>query len=143
MAHLNKLFVTKKLARQFVLIPIASVLVAVGLLSACVNQGANQSSSGVIIDTQGVNMDAYYQDLHECRNYASQVSVAGRTTTGAVAGAVLGGVVGAITGDSGSAQRGAGVGGVVGGVKGASSGYREKHQVVKNCLRGRGYSVLN
>ncbi|MEH6543929.1 MAG: glycine zipper domain-containing protein [Porticoccaceae bacterium] len=88
-------------------------------------------------------MDAYYQDLHECRNYASQVSVAGRTTTGAVAGAVLGGVVGAITGDSGSAQRGAGVGGVVGGVKGASSGYQEKHQVVKNCLRGRGYSVLN
>ncbi|MBQ0798780.1 MAG: glycine zipper family protein [Porticoccaceae bacterium] len=143
MAHLNKLRITQKFPEQFARLRIVGALVAVGLLSACANQGSSQSSSGVIIDTQGVNMDAYYQDLHECRNYASQVSVAGRTTTGAVAGAVLGGVVGAITGDSGSAQRGAGVGGVVGGVKGASSGYQEKHQVVRNCLRGRGYSVLN
>ena len=125
------------MVRQYSLLVIS---LSIGLLTGCVNQGSQGSSGGVIIDTQGVNMDAYYQELHECRNYASQVSVAGRTTTGAVTGAVLGGV---ITGDSGSAQRGAGVGGVVGGVQGASSGYQEKHQVVKNCLRGRGYSVLN
>lgn len=114
-----------------------------GLVTGCAKQGSQGSGGGVIIDTQGVNMDAYYQDLHECRNYASEVSVASRTTTGAVTGAVLGGVVGAISGDSESAKRAAGVGGVLGGVKGAGSGYREKHQVVKNCLRGWGYSVLN
>lgn len=114
-----------------------------GLLTGCIHQGDHGATGGVIIDTQGVNMEAYYQDLHECRNYASEVSVASRTTAGAVTGAVLGGVVGAIGGDSEHAQRAAGVGGVLGGVKGASSGYREKHQVVKNCLRGRGYSVLN
>ena len=121
----------------------ATLLVSVLVLAVGCSSQSNQQSGGVIIDTKGVDMGAYYQDLHECRNYAAEVSVANRAATSAVAGAVLGGVIGAITGDSGSAKRAAGAGGVLGGVKGASSGSAEKHRIVKNCLRGRGYSVLN
>lgn len=51
--------------------------------------------------------------------------------------------LGAIAGNSGTAERAAGVGGVIGGAKGAGSGLRERDRVVKNCLRGRGYRVLN
>jgi hypothetical protein len=39
--------------------------------------------------------------------------------------------------------RSAGVGAVGGGVQGAASGMRERDQVIHNCLRGRGYRVLN
>lgn len=55
----------------------------------------------------------------------------------------MGGALGAIAGNSGTAERAAGVGGVIGGAKGAGSGLRERDRVVKNCLRGRGYRVLN
>ena len=51
--------------------------------------------------------------------------------------------LGAIFGNSGDVARGAGAGGVVGGARGAASGEREKDQVLRNCLRGRGYRVLN
>ena len=52
-------------------------------------------------------------------------------------------VLRAIAGNSDTAERAAGVGGVIGGAKGAGSGLRERDRVVKNCLRGRGYRVLN
>ncbi|WP_461481049.1 YMGG-like glycine zipper-containing protein [Porticoccus sp.] len=101
------------------------------------------STGGIIIDTKGVDMSHYHSDLAECQSYASQVPVAQRTATSTAGGAVLGGVVGAIVGDSDTAKRGAGVGAVTGAVKGVSSGTREQQQVVRNCLRGRGYRVLN
>jgi hypothetical protein len=44
---------------------------------------------------------------------------------------------------SNSAERGAGVGAVTGGVRGTQDGIREQEKVVKQCLRGRGYRVLN
>jgi len=112
------------------------------LLSACVGN-SQQSSSGVIIDTKGVDMSAYYQDIHECRNYASQVNTGAQIAGKAVSGAVIGGAIGAIAGDSGAAKRAAGVGGLLGAVKGSGQASREKQRVVKNCLRGRGYRVLN
>ena len=62
---------------------------------------------------------------------------------GVVAGAVVGGVLGAIVGNSSTAARGAGVGAMTGGVGGAGSTHQERQLVVKNCLRNRGYKVLN
>ena len=61
---------------------------------------------------------------------------------GAVGGAVVGGLVGAIVGDN-SVGTSAGVGAVVGGAQGAATTEKEKSQVVKNCLRDRGYKILN
>jgi uncharacterized protein YcfJ len=113
------------------------------VISGCSSHRKNAGDSGIIVDTKGVDMQHYHQDLQECQGFATQVPVAGKATKTAVGGAVVGGVVGAIVGDSGAAKKGAGVGAVTGALKGTSSGYRERRQVVKNCLRGRGYRVLN
>ncbi|MBV1931109.1 MAG: glycine zipper family protein [Porticoccaceae bacterium] len=112
------------------------------VLSACAHQG-QRAGGDIIIDTKNIDMGAYYQDLHECRNYAAQVNVGQKVATKTITGAVVGGAIGAIVGDSGSAARAAGVGGVLGAVKGTGQGYHEKQRVVRNCLSGRGYRVLN
>lgn len=119
------------------------ILFLVSVVSACSNHHHHGDSSGIIIDTKGVDLQQYHQDVSECQSYASQVPVAGRATKTAAGGAVVGGVIGAIVGDSTTASKGAGVGAVTGAVKGTSSGYRERERIVKNCLRGRGYRVLN
>ncbi|HEY0975338.1 MAG TPA: glycine zipper family protein [Solimonas sp.] len=111
-------------------------LLAVALLAAC-------ASSGPIVDTQNTDMVRYEQDLSQCEAYAAQVNTGQQAGKSALGGAAVGAVLGAIVGNSKTVARGAGVGGVVGGVKGASQGEREKDTVVKNCLRGRGYRVLN
>ena len=96
-----------------------------------------------IVDTQGVNIASYNSDLFECQRYADEVAIAQKATAGAVTGAVIGGVFGAIVGNSDTAQRGAGVGAVGGGARGVGNGIRERERVIKRCLMGRGYLVLN
>ena len=63
---------------------------------------------------------------------------------GAAAGVVVGGLLGLVTGgnSSGIAQA-AGAGAVIGGAGGAYSGNQGQEAVVKRCLSGRGYKVLN
>lgn len=114
-------------------------------VSGCTNHhnSGHASNGGVIIDTQGVDMQQYRYDMEDCEGYATQVAVASKAAKTSAGGAILGGVVGAIVGDSSTAAKGAGVGAVTGAVKGTSSGYKERKKVVKNCLRGRGYQVLN
>ena len=112
-------------------------VLALGLV-AC-QSGRGPLYSGPIIDPQGVDMGRYQADMTECEAIADQVPVGER----AVAGAAVGGVVGGIMGNRRTAVRSAGVGAVGGGVQGAASGMRERDQVVHNCLRGRGYRVLN
>jgi len=114
--------------KQMALIPV------IALLAACT------TTDEIIIDKQGVDMSRYDQDLAECRSYATEVQTGKKVAKGAASGAVVGGLIGAITGDAGKS---AGVGAVGGGAKGASKGEEEEVQVVKRCLRGRGYKVLN
>ena len=97
----------------------------------------------IIIDQKGVNMSAYQKDLSECQTYAKQIKTGEKTAKGAASGALVGGLIGAITGGSSGAVTGAGVGAVGGGAKGANQGQQSEAQVVKRCLRGRGYRVLN
>ncbi len=97
----------------------------------------------IIIDQKGVNMSAYQQDLTECQTYAKQVKTGEKVTKGAASGALVGGLIGAITGGGSGAVTGAGVGAVGGGAKGANQGQQSEAQVVKRCLSGRGYRVLN
>jgi outer membrane lipoprotein SlyB len=113
------------------IVPLFALL---ALTSACT------TTDEIIIDKKGVDMSRYEQDLAECRSYGTEVQTGKKTATGAASGAVVGGLIGAITGDAGKA---AGVGAVTGGAKGASEGSRDEVQVVKRCLRGRGYKVLN
>lgn len=119
------------------------IVVVLGLLTACSSPSSIPGNSGVIVDTKNTNMANYEVDLKECETYAGQVPTAERTATGAVSGAVVGGAIGGIRGGSDRAVTDAGVGAVLGGTAGVASSVREMDRVVKNCMRGRGYRVLN
>ncbi len=120
------------------LLTLCSLVVAVTVGCA----GANVRP---LVDMKGVNEAAYEKDLSECQNYAQQQSGMGETgAKGAGAGAVVGGLLGLVTGGnaSGIAQA-AGAGAVIGAAGGAFSGNQAQEAVVKRCLSGRGYKVLN
>ena len=99
--------------------------------------------SSVILDKRGIDAARYSQDLAECGGYADEVQVAADTARSAGRGIVVGGAIGAIIDGADAAARGAGIGGVAGGAKGLVRAEHEQERVVKNCMRGRGYRVLN
>jgi len=119
------------------------VKITVGIVVTAVILTACTTTDEIIIDKKGIDVSAYDQDLAECQSYATEVKKGEKTAKGAGSGAVIGGLIGVITGGAGGAAKGAGVGAVGGGAKGASQGEQSKVQVVKSCLRGRGYKVLN
>jgi len=115
---------------------VISVVISLTLAGCARNQ--------VVIDKQYVDMTAYNHDLEECRSYAEETGgVAGEAAKGAVGGAVVGGAIGAIIGNSRTAGKLGGVGAVTGAVRGGSKSKAEKLKIVKRCLSGRGYRVLN
>jgi hypothetical protein len=107
-------------------------------LALCV--AACAANPDPIVDMRGVDPVLYEQDLADCKAYKSQIQTEAGVAKGAAGGAVVGGAVGAISGDT---AKGAGIGAVAGGAKSVQLNEREKQQVVKNCMRGRGYRVLN
>lgn len=107
------------------------------VLAACT------TTDEIIIDRKGVDPARYEQDLAECQGYSQEVKTGEKAARGAASGAVVGGLIGAAVGNSRDAQRGAGAGAVSGAARGVSEGSREEVAVVKQCLRGRGYRVLN
>lgn len=112
-------------------------LLAISLIAGCAGSGHSKP----VIDRAGVDMGQYQTDLVACEQIAQQVQQ--KAGAGAVGGAVVGALVGSIFGDSRSAMKSAGAGAVVGGAKGGVATHREKAVVVKNCMRERGYRVLN
>ena len=120
------------------LIPLCSLVIAVTV-------GCAGSNVRPLVDMKGVNQSAYETDLSDCQAYAQQQSGMGETAAkGAGAGAVVGGLLGLVTGGnkSGIAQA-AGAGAVIGAAGGAFGGNQAQEAVVKRCLSGRGYKVLN
>ena len=114
-------------------------------LSGCV---ANNSSSifegsKPIIDTKGVNMSQYEIDLEECSIFSEDISTGKSIAKGAVTGAAVGAVIEVITDDVRSRRDAIEVGAVSGGAKSGIRAVREKEQILKRCLRGRGYKILN
>ncbi|WP_208111944.1 glycine zipper domain-containing protein [Zavarzinia compransoris] len=90
----------------------------------------------------------YNSDLAYCQNLADQVpsanEAAGRGLAGAALGAVAGGIIGSLSGNFGTGlAAGAGLGAASGIASGGISAEQEKRQVINNCMRNRGYSVLN
>ena len=108
-------------------------------IAACANTGANYRP---IIDSKNINLSRYEADLQECQKYAEQKGgAAEKATIGAGAGAVLGGVLASVgNGDKGASSR---IGGVMGAVSGLTSGEQGQRSVIKRCLIGRGYKVLD
>jgi hypothetical protein len=98
------------------------------------------ASKKPIIDTTNVDMQQYERDLADCEEIATQVETGGRAVDSAAAGAAVGAAQGAIWGDAG---RSAASGAVYGGAGGLYAADNETARVIKNCLRHRGYAVLN
>jgi len=94
-----------------------------------------------VIDPNGVDMGQYQRDLAECEQISQQAQRTGGSA--AVRGAAVGGALGAITGNSSRAKKGAGVGAVMGGLGSRASTNAERSTIVKNCIRNKGYTVLN
>ena len=113
------------------------------LLIALAGCAGKANPKGPIVDLKGVDRVQYHTDLAECSTYADEVAVVQSAATGVIAGAVIGAAVGAAVGNSDDVGRGAGAGGVIGGAKGVGKWVRERRMVVRNCLRFRGYAVLN
>lgn len=113
------------------------------LFLTCCASIEDLTGNNPIIDTQGVILAQYDTDLAQCEAYAGEVAIAQKAGAGAVSGAVIGGVFGAVVGNSSTAKKGAGIGAVGGGARGVGEGIRERERVIKRCLIGRGYRVLN
>ena len=113
---------------------IMGVLMLTGLLCGC------SAHPDPIIDQRGVNMDLYAADLAECESYADPISVGKGAAKGAAGGAAVGAATGMIGGD---VYRGTGYGAIFGATRYGNEADREKRNVVKRCLSGRGYRVLN
>ena len=103
--------------------------------------GSAARAADIVIDPAGVDMQQYQNDSVQCHMLSAQVRP--RAGRGAVGGAVVGGLVGRAVGNRHTARRAARAGAVGGLVRGAAVTRFERQLVVKNCLRSRGYNVLN
>ena len=111
------------------------------LLAACTGFS---DPSGAIVDLKGVDRGQYEADLEDCQGYADEVPLGKHVGTGAATGAAVGAVAGAVSGgNKTSIGQVAGTGAVYGGTIRGLGAVKEKQHVLRECLRGRGYRVLN
>jgi len=117
------------------------------LVSGCISTQSDSifdlGSGKPIVDTKGVNMTQYESDLEECSTFSEDISTGKSIVKGAVAGAAVGAVIEAITDNARSRRDAIEVGAVTGGTQSGIRSVQEKEQIVRRCLRGRGYKVLN
>ena len=90
--------------------------------------------------TKGKDAALLNQDLAECQQFAKQRADA---ASGAVAGALVGALIGAVLAPRGYRNSTAGYGAGAGALGGGVSANQTQESIVKRCLAGRGYSVLN
>ena len=95
----------------------------------------------IIIDPLGVDMGQYQADLTDCQHLADQVE--SKIAEGAVGGAVVGALFGAIVGGHRTARTTGALGALSGGLGGAGEEHYQRKKVIRNCLRNRGYQILN
>lgn len=118
--------------KQFLLI---SIILSLFTLTGCAR------NAKIIVDPKGVDMGQYHADLAECRQLSEQVE--SKVGGGVIGGAAVGAVVGEIVGGGRRTGIGASLGALKGGLRGGAATRHERQKVVKNCLRNRGYRVLN
>lgn len=90
-----------------------------------------------LVDRPGGNYD---EDLAECQQHATnEMGAGGGAVIGTLIGAAIGAFIGHKTGFQGDFVRSGAIGGAIGG---ALRGNVDQAEVIKNCMRGRGHSVL-
>ena len=126
---------------------IAIVVALAGTIAAC--QPTSQTYQPLVDQGVGPAGRNYNQDTVECRNIATQVRGEGEQALrtgliGALIGAAGGAAIGAATGSAGT---GAAIGAAAGGIGGAAYGGVDsgntQAEVIRRCMRGRGWNVLN
>ena len=109
----------------------------------CAQTDLSDRNDIAIIDTRGVDESVFKKDYSECSEFAKNIDLTERTLKqGAVAGAT-GAAVGAIIGGEETAKKIGGSAAVLNAVEANLDGRNEQAKIIKNCLRGRGYKVLN
>lgn len=122
----------KKLITSVVM---ATVLVAA---SGCATRGAGFVP---LVDTKGRDPVQLSIDIQECQSYARQTADA---ASGAVMGAIAGALLGAALSHKQSYQSSAiSYGAGVGALSGAGSANESQETVIRRCLAGRSWNVLN
>jgi len=101
-----------------------------------------------LVDYQlpGYDHQKYLRDNAECNQIAAQrgSDAASGAVGGLVAGALLGAIVGNAYGDTGhGAAYGAALGTAGGGLQGAASDASAHDRIVRDCMTGRGFRVLD
>jgi hypothetical protein len=143
-----------------------SIIAMVGFLGACTNSGSGYTpitdyegsaaaqpkitcvefnKNGSCAKTEYTPARNYNADLNACRGLATQVSPVGegakQAGIGALVGAAGGAAIGAILGKPGTGAAIGAVGGGIGGAaRGGMSGTEKQEQVVRDCMRGRGWN---
>lgn len=114
-----------------------------GLATALAGCAASQYRP--IVDMQGVSDPFLYEDdLADCQSYARQVDPAANAVAGAVFGALVGAAFGVAIGDTSDfARTGAAIGAVDGALVGGAGSAGTQVDIIRNCMAGRGYVVLN
>lgn len=115
-----------------------SVVVMALAISGCATRGANYVP---LVDSKNKSQAQISQDTVECQAFARQRASAG---DGAMVGAIFGALVGVAL-SPGSRYNGymAGNGALAGGAAGAAGANETQETIIKRCLVGRGYNVLN
>jgi len=97
-------------------------------------------ASKPIVDTYNIDTAQYEKDLAQCEEIAEQVASGEITAKSAAFGAGVGAAYGVVGGNVGNAAATGAISGTAGGLLKSDN---EKAKVTKNCLRHRGYAVLN
>jgi outer membrane lipoprotein SlyB len=119
------------------MIKIVTLTIAAVLLTGCATRGAGFSP---IVDSKYKDLNILERDVGECQDFAKkQMGAGGGAAFGAIAGALLG----AALAPRGYRNNVAAYGAVTGGLAGGASANQSQEMIIKRCLSGRGYNVLN
>lgn len=115
----------------------ATVLIIAALLAGCATRGAGYVP---LVDMKDKNNDVFATDTMQCQTYAREARDA---ANGAVAGAIIGALLGAALAPRGYRNHVAGHGALLGAAGGAAQANDTQETIIKRCLAGRGWNVLN
>lgn len=119
---------------------IVLIIAAAAALGACASNPNMGTSYRPVVDLQSRSPELYEKDLGECQALARQRDDAARN---AMAGAIAGALLGAIIAPRDYRQNLANRGALLGGLGAAGQAVETQETIIKRCLSGRGYSVLN
>jgi hypothetical protein len=110
----------------------------------CLAIGAAGCAYRPVVDPKHTDMAKYESDLVECRQIAEKAPGAGSgAAVGAAGGYAVGQVLARTTGNKSKANEAGRGAAVLGAASGAGAGEKNKRQIVKNCMSGRGHKVLD